>query len=221
LIAPLAAHLSTTNLVAWNVLGTALAMSFVLALVGKHVAAMHRRNLVEWTTNLRHLDSAEFEYLVGEVFRREGWDVRETGRQYGPDGNIDLQLARAGQRNIVQCKCWERKAVGVDEIRKFAGTLLREDLRGESGIFVTLSDFTPQARVEATQHGIVLVDGVDLFARVEKARRDEPCPDCGMPMRLGRSQMGWWFRCVADGCHGKRDLGNQPAQAVELLTQSA
>ena len=121
----------------------------------------------------------------------------------------------------MQCKCWARKPVGVDEIRKFGGTLLREDLHGESGIFVTLSDFTTQARSEAKQLGIALVDGVDLFARVEKARRDEPCPECGMPMKLSRSSHGWWFRCVAPGCSGKRDLGNEPAQAVELLTQPA
>jgi hypothetical protein len=38
------------------------------------VEAGHRRHLVEWTTNLRHLDAAEFEWLVGEVF-----DTRDRG----------------------------------------------------------------------------------------------------------------------------------------------
>lgn len=38
-------------------------------------------------------------------------------------------------------------------------------------------------------------------------------------MVLDRSQHGWWFRCVADGCTGKRNLDREPALAVELLTQ--
>jgi branched-chain amino acid transport system permease protein len=37
--------------------------------------------------------------------------------------------------------------------------------------------------------------------------------------RFDRSQFGWWFRCVANGCAGKRNLDREPALAVELLTQ--
>jgi hypothetical protein len=47
---------------------------------------------MEWTSDLRSLSAEEFEWLVGEFFRREEWDVRETGRQDGPDGNVDLEL---------------------------------------------------------------------------------------------------------------------------------
>jgi restriction endonuclease Mrr len=87
-------------------MGTLLAGSFVLAWFGVQVLAQRRRHLVEWTTDLRLLDAAEFEWLVGEVFRREGWAVEETGSQDGPDGNIDLRLTKAGARFIVQCKRW-------------------------------------------------------------------------------------------------------------------
>ena len=87
---PIAAHVSTEMLVYWNVLGAVFAFTLVLALLGKHIEAMRRRNLVEWTTELRHLDSAEFEYLVGEVFRRVGLastrdrSSRRAGRQHRP-----------------------------------------------------------------------------------------------------------------------------------------
>ena len=43
------------------------------------------------------LSAEEFEWLVGELFRREGWKVEETGRQESPDGSIDLDLVRAGE----------------------------------------------------------------------------------------------------------------------------
>ena len=215
---PLAAHVSTFELACWNVAGTALAVGIVLTLLANYVEATRRRNLLEWTTNLRHLDAAEFEHLVAEMFRRRGWKVNITGRHDAPDGNIDIEMSKDGQRTVVQCKCWERKHVGIDEIRKFGGTLLREGLRGSDGIFVTLSDFTSQARDEAHELGLILVDGCELLTQIESVRRSEPCPECGRPMRFDRSQHGWWFRCVAAGCRGKRDIGNEPAVVVELLT---
>ena len=207
-------------LVAANVLCTVWAGVIGLAWFGVQIQATFRRHLVEWTTDLRLLDAAEFEWLVGELFRREGWTVEETGRQDGPDGNIDLNLTREGTRAIVQCKRWTSWLVDVDEVRKFAGTLLREGLPGGAGIFVTLSDFTGQARTEAEKAGLTLVNNRELFRRVEQVRRTEPCPKCHAPMRLDRSPHGWWFRCVAPGCQGKRDLGRDPGRAVDLLTQA-
>jgi restriction system protein len=219
LAVPLARHGSVWAFVGYNVVGTSLAGLVVIAWLGVRVEAGHRRHLVEWTTELRHLDSTEFELLVGEVFRREGWSVDETGRPDGPDGNIDLELSKDGGRRIVQCKRWEAKVVGVDEIRRFLGTLLRERLTGEDGIFVTLSDFGEQARAEAKQAGLTLIDGHELMARVENVRRPELCPECKKPMRLAHSDYGWWLRCVSEGCRGKRDLGNEPGRAVELLLE--
>ena len=145
--------------------------------------------------------------------------MRETGRDDEPDGNIDLELARNGQRSIVQCKRWTSQSVSVDEIRRFLGTLMREKLPGSAGIFVTLSDFTDQARREAHQSGIVLIDNVQLFSLIERVRRTEPCPDCGTSMILSKSQHGWWLRCNQSGCSGKRHLSSDPGRALELLIQ--
>lgn len=216
---PLLAHWSVSWLVAANVSATMLAGLLILVWLVVQVQAAHRRHLVEWTTDLRRLDSAEFEWLVGEVFHREGWTVAETGRRDGPDGNIDLRLTRAGQTFIVQCKRWSSWLVDVDEIRKFAGTLTRERPPSSAGIFVTLSDFTAQAREEATTLGLTLVDNRDLYARVERVRKKEPCPVCGEPMLLDRSGRGWWYRCLAPGCGGRRDLSNDPGRAVGFLIE--
>jgi Restriction endonuclease len=216
---PLALNWSVSWLVAANMVGTSFAGLFVLTWIANGVQANYRRQLVEWTTDLRHLSAQEFEWLVGEVFRREGWKVEETGSQTGPDGNIDLRLARNGAQVLVQCKRWESWLVGVDEIRAFGGTLMREGLPGTAGIFVTLSDFTDAARTDAKELGLTLIDGRDLHARVEKVRTPESCAICASPMKLDRSQHGWWFRCLTPGCAGKRNLSNEPALAVQLLTQ--
>ncbi len=221
LLLPLVLHWSLWGLVEANVLATLFAAIVTLGWLIVQIEARDRRHLVEWTTNLRLLNAEEFEWLVGELFRREGWNVAETGRREGADGNIDLLLTRAGLRRIAQCKRWNSWRVGVEEVRGFAGTLMREGLPGSAGVFVTLSTFGEQARAEAQALGLTIVDGRDLYSRVEKARRTEPCPTCRTPMRLDRSSRGWWLHCVAAGCRGKRDLGNEPGRALELLTLAA
>lgn len=220
LILPIVFHWSAWQFVEANLIRTVLAGVMSLGWLSVQIEAAQRRHLVEWTTNLRLLDAEEFEWLVGEIYRREGWKVEETGRQSEPDGNIDLELSRQGQRKIVQCKRWESWQVNVDEIRRFEGTLFRKGLPGIAGVFVTLSEFTAAARDEAKSRQITLVDGPDLYSKAEKVRRPKPCPICSQPMRLDRSPRGWWMRCVATGCSGKLDLGGEPARAVELITQS-
>jgi hypothetical protein len=219
LAVPLLLEWSVSWLVGANIFGTALAGLFVLTWVANGVQANYRRQLVEWTTDLRRLSGQEFEWLVGEVYRRDGWKVEETGRHSGPDGNVDLRLTKGRARVLVQCKRWEAKLVSVDEIRSFGGTLMREGLPGTAGVFVTLSDYTDAARADAKQIGLSLVNNRDLYALVEKVRKPELCGSCGVAMVLDRSPHGWWFHCVTAGCGGKRNLSSEPGRAVQFLTQ--
>lgn len=219
LFIPLALSWRSVWLIDANIIGVCGAAVLSLGWLAAQVEAAKRRHLVEWTTEFRHLDAEEFEWLVGEMFRREGWTVEETGRHGAPDGNVDLRLDRRGERRLVQCKRWTAWEVNVDQIRSFAGTLLREGLPGRAGIFVTLSQFNEAAAAEGNKAGIELIDGAHLAERIDKVRRPQPCPVCGRPMVLDRSPRGWWLRCVAEGCRGKRDLGAEPGRAVEFLTQ--
>jgi restriction system protein len=216
---PLSVGGGDVALVGWNALGVLLGWTVTVAWVFSQVQAANRRHLLEWTTNLRLLSAQEFEWIVGEVLRREGWDVEETGREAAADGNVDLRIRRGEQESLVQCKRWQSWPVGVDEVRKLAGTLMREGLRGADGIFVTLSHFTDPAIAEASKLGIELVDNQELVRRIEDVRTSEPCPVCATPMLLDRSARGWWLRCPAwaDGCVGKRDLSGHPGRALELL----
>lgn len=217
LLMPLAVGADRSWFISANLIGVSAAAAVSLGWLFMKLALKDRRHLLEWTTDLRHLTGEEFEWLVGELFRREGWSVAETGSQDHADGNIDLVLMKGEERRIVQCKRWESWRVGVKDIRAFAGTLRRENV--DSGVFVTFSRFTEQAEREADAARIELVDGPELYRRIERVRRAEPCPACQSPMVLDRSPHGWWFRCVANGCAGKRNLGREPALAVELLTQ--
>ena len=200
-----------------NLYGTLFAGSLLLAWFLVQLQARDRRLLLDWTSDLRLLDGQEFEWLVGELFRREGWKVLERGRQDEADGNIDLELKNGTERRLVQCKRWTVQWVGVDEIRKFVGTLTREGLPPSSGIFVTLSTFNRHAVAEAEASGLELVDGGDLGRRLEKVRNSEPCEFCQKPMILDHSVHGWWLRCLTPGCKGKRHLDREPGRAVALL----
>ena len=99
-------------LVSANLWGTLVAASLIFGWLFLQLQARDRRHLLEWTGDLRLLDGEEFEWLVGEVFRREGWTVAERGRQDAADGNIDLELVRGSERRLVQCKRWTAKWVG-------------------------------------------------------------------------------------------------------------
>ncbi len=141
-------------------------------------------------------------------FGERGWSVTETGREDGPDGNT-LTSSCPGERA-------ERRAVqAVDGPGRrewtrsvaLAALCYGRRLPATAGIFVTLSNFTEQAGTEAHQMGITLIDKRDLYSRMEKARRAEPCPDCRAPMVLSHSDYGWWLRCDQRGCRGEHDPG--------------
>ncbi len=219
LVLPIILGASTLHFAVLNFMGTVWAMAFGLVWFVVRLQQAMRRNLVEWTSDLRLLDAREFEWLVGEVFHRDGWTVDEVGGHGSADGNVDLRMRRGKDKALVQCKRWTSWLVGVDEVRKLAGTLAGERQPDTTAYLVTLSDFTPDALVEAKRLGVLLIDGVDLYNRAEKLRRSEPCEQCGSPMLLDRSIHGWWFRCIRPGCKGKRDLGSETGRALELLTE--
>ena len=81
LVLPVALHWPLLWLVEINVLGVTLAGAIGLGWLSLQIEAAKRRHLVEWTTDLRQLSSEEFEWLVGETFRRDGWKVTERGRR--------------------------------------------------------------------------------------------------------------------------------------------
>jgi restriction system protein len=231
---PLLIRAPAPLLIGCNVIGAALGWTATLAWLFPWAEARLRRMLIEQTTSLRSLSAAEFELLIGELFRREGWNVEETGRHGQPDGNVDIRIRRGDRQLLVQCKRWDSRQLGVDEVRKLAGALLREKRPGSDGVLVTSSNFTPSAIAEAAETGITLVGGHDLLRRLEDAGATEllasadqiknacPCPKRAAPMILAHSPHGWWIHCPSYyvGCKGKRDLGTDPRRALELLLTS-
>ena len=124
--------------------------------------------------DIRAMSWRQFESVVGEGFRRRGFQVLENARD-GADGGIDLVLYKDGEKFFVQCKQWKSSKVGVRPVRELFGVITARDAAG--GFFVTSGDYTEEAKAFARETSIDLIDGPALEQIVLDARRPAPFLD--------------------------------------------
>jgi restriction system protein len=127
-------------------------------------------NDVAGSTGASSLDGIswrEFEMLVGEAFRLQGFRVAEIGGG-GPDGGVDLKLTKGTEKHYVQCKQWKAYKVGVDVVRQLYGVMAAEGAAG--GFVVTSGTFTKDAQEFASGRNVKLLDGQRLFGMIKQAR---------------------------------------------------
>ncbi|MEJ5030313.1 restriction endonuclease [Comamonas sp. MYb69] len=110
----------------------------------------------------------EFELLVGEAYRLQGFRIIELGGN-GPDGGVDLVLLKGSEKFLVQCKQWKAQRVGVATVRELYGVMAARGATG--GFVVTSGRFSSDAQEFARGRNISLVDGHQLFAMVQRARQ--------------------------------------------------
>ncbi len=200
---------------------------FGIVAVGSYFFGKKRRRLVDQLTNLENLRQTpwkDFEYLVAEAYRRQGYQVEYSlGR--GADGGVDLTLRKDGQMSLVQCKQWKALSVGAPVIREMFGMTTAE--KADQAIIVTTGNFTRDAQAFAVGKPIRLIDGPQLFALVQsvqtKSASPEPqapplsaesavpaCPRCGKPMvqriaRRGSNAGNRFWGCSAyPACKGTK-----------------
>lgn len=120
---------------------------------------------------LHGMSWSEFEMLVGEGFRLQGYQVKETGGG-GADGGVDLVLSRPGENGgekfLVQCKQWRAFKVGVDVVRELYGVMAAHGAAG--GFVVTSGRFTDEAIKFARGRNVALVDGPKLQGLLQRAK---------------------------------------------------
>jgi len=113
--------------------------------------------------SIRNLSWREFEQLVGEAYRRQGYRVVEN-EGAGADGGVDLWLKKDGFLHLVQCKQWRSKKVGVAVVREMFGVMTAENAASFS--IITSGMFTQEAKNFAHSKPIDLVDGSQLLTMI-------------------------------------------------------
>ncbi|MEO8426252.1 MAG: restriction endonuclease, partial [Verrucomicrobiota bacterium] len=166
-----------------------------------------RRTLVDQQTSLESLRKTswkDFELLVAEAYRRQGFQV-EYSLDRGADGGVDLVLRKGGRTSLVQCKQWKVFSVGAPVVREMFGLLTSE--RADEAIIATSGNFTREAQSFAEGKTIRLLDGPQLLALVQSVQsrpNNVPpsvqtdsdstaapnCPNCGKPMALRTARRG-------------------------------
>jgi len=167
----------------------------------------------------------QFELLIGEAFRQQGYRVLENGGG-GADGGVDLVLSRGGEKFLVQCKQWRAYKVGVEVARELYGLMAAGGAAG--GFVVTSGRFTEEAARFASGRNLTLVDGPKLQALLKQARAarqatpEAPlrapapaaspaipsCPRCGAPMVRRVARQGtnagkpFWGCTTYPACRG-------------------
>jgi len=168
---------------------------------------------------LEKMSWREFEMLVGEFFRRQGFSVDETGGG-GADGGVDLVVSRGADRYLVQCKQWKARQVGVETIRELYGVIAAR--RAAGGYVVTSGVFTDEAERFAEGREIKLIAGDQLVEMIRTAQTTAPkkdsvaatkapsCLQCGSPMVLRTARKGpqtgssFWGCSKFPDCRGTR-----------------
>ncbi|MBK5205921.1 MAG: restriction endonuclease [Polaromonas sp.] len=213
----------------------------LLCLVGAALSAYRRRqrqNLVANVAGSKAADSLdgmswqEFELLVGEAFRLQGFQVTEIGGG-GADGGVDLVLRKGSEKFLVQCKQWKAFTVGVTVVRELYGVMAAKGAAG--GFVVTSGRFTDEAKAFASGRNVKLVDGPRLFGLIKQATSSrtgnaktpamqttpEPtktatspsCPECATPMVQRTAKRGsstgsaFWGCSRYPSCRGTRQIG--------------
>ena len=195
----------------------------VVFLFGAIVSALngHKRKKLYIDTVKSHssnpldgMNWRDFELLVGEHFRRQGFVVEETAG--GADGGVDLIATKNGEKYLIQCKQWKAYKVGVKVVRELLGVMVGDAATG--GFVVTSGKFTRDAVIFAKDNNITLLDGNSL-QRMMKAQprlsdnveisgptlkpsaiNQISCKECGAKLvlrtaRKGRNQGKQFYGC--------------------------
>lgn len=249
-------HVAVQPLVVTSGQGPLQAMFRGLAVAGQYILPLlclcsaglsfwRRRQRAQLVDNVTRSDAGdvlqgmswrEFEMLVAEGFRLQGYHVEETGGG-GADGGIDLVLSRPGRNGrekfFVQCKQWRAFKVGVDVVRELYGVMAATGAAG--GFVVTSGRFTDEAVSFANGRNVKLVDGPKLLGLIRQAKagaarltthadtvgatpdttattETTACPLCSKPMvrrvakRGARAGTEFWGCTNYPACRGTRAM---------------
>lgn len=141
------------------------------------------------TETLAKMSWQDFEILMGQWFKTQGYEVVQAGGAHA-DGGVDIELRKDGELYLVQCKHYRAWKVPVDTVRDLYGVMTSRGAAG--GFVVTSGRFTEPATEFASGRVITLIDGESLAQILKQSDVAQPvedtlsvtpkCPKCGSEM---------------------------------------
>jgi restriction system protein len=116
---------------------------------------------------VREMKRVNFDLLVAEGFRQQGYSVSEFNDSGAPE-RPDLMLVKAGKKFCVQCRNWQDATVGIEAVQALDGIMALRAADG--GFLVTAGDVDAGAADFARTRNIQLIDGPKLLVMLEKAK---------------------------------------------------
>ncbi|WP_372162048.1 restriction endonuclease [Xanthomonas axonopodis pv. cyamopsidis] len=164
---------------AWMLLGICW-----LAALCSYLGSRSRQRFLDTRTTLESLAAGgwrQFERLVGEAFRRQGYSVEQTGLG-SADGGIDLILRKDGRRILVQCKQWKRQQVGVSVVREMYGLLAHHQAHAVK--IACIGTYTKDAERFAEGKPIELIGGEQLLNMIQVVQQQATAQPMAISARV-------------------------------------
>ena len=118
---------------------------------------------------LQQMDPYEFEYFVGDLWERMGWETEVSTES--ADQGVDVTARKSlpyDQVTLIQAKRYgPNTTVGSPDIQQYAS--LKNQYDGvDKVVVVTTNEFTQQARELAQRLNVKLINGDDLIALIDE-----------------------------------------------------
>lgn len=138
----------------------------------KYMNIVERANLLTGKGSLKAITEAfqesptDFEEYCAALFRAKGYQAQTTSRTR--DGGYDIEMiSPIGENVIVECKCYAPShKIDRPTIQKLVGANAVSGAKRM--VFMTTSDFTPDAYEYAKNAGVELINGKRLLGMVGK-----------------------------------------------------
>jgi restriction system protein len=132
----------------------------------------YRRQLIHRArclADIQNLSWQDFELLVGQLYRQQGYRITEAGLG-GADGGIDLiaQKWGSGEKIIVQCKRYRNTSIGAPVVRELYGLMVHH--QATAAAVVCCGHFTPAAQAFAQGKPLTLLGAQQLVDSLHHAR---------------------------------------------------
>jgi len=117
---------------------------------------------------LSRMSWREFESLMGDAFRMQGYQVVETATGAAAAGAAEMFLRKDRQTFLVQCKHWKASKVDATVVKDMFAAMSARSAVG--GFVVTSGRFTREAVACAKGSTLQLIAGPALVALIVKAQ---------------------------------------------------